>query len=347
MAPKSTKADEFIREQGGYVAPWEYERYAKRTGISDPYEAQGMPEANVMLTNIPGSAEAFVGRGGGRNAILLVPPAEYAARQGIPGITTVEDRYAAAPMAAKFEELPTDQVQSMKPYDRMLYEQQKLYGGIPKEEAIFARAKVLTDQMLNKMDAYTASRLDYGTLYRQNIQNVAKSFEEQEKTLTEGMKAQAKEETELEKWMNRQRILAELEKKKEQKADLTESDKQQKERLAGYAKAMALFNKHAGDQGQIENEDIKNQINDILEGSGNQPLQEQKYGRYFPGTNMKMWQADSTWKMPKMPGRATAGQARAAESSSPPVNLLSEGTSTTFKNGQVWTLKNGTPTRVK
>lgn len=126
-----------------------------------------------------------------------------------------------------------------------------------------------------------------------------------------------------------------------------EADKVQRERLAGYAKAMALFNKHAGDQGQIENEDIKNQINDILEGSGNQTLQEQKYGRYFPGTNFKLWQADSTWKMPKMPGRVNAGGPQPASPQGPPVNLLREGVHTRFRNNQVWTLRNGKPIQVE
>lgn len=126
-----------------------------------------------------------------------------------------------------------------------------------------------------------------------------------------------------------------------------EADKVQRERLAGYAKAMALFNKHAGDQGQIENEDIKNQINDILEGSGNQTLQEQKYGRYLPGTNFKLWQADSTWKMPKMPGRVNAGGPQPASPQGPPVNLLREGVHTRFRNNQVWTLRNGKPIQVE
>lgn len=126
-----------------------------------------------------------------------------------------------------------------------------------------------------------------------------------------------------------------------------EADKVQRERLAGYSKALALFNKHAGDQGQIENEDIKNQINDILEGSGNQTLQEQKYGRYLPGTNFKLWQADSTWKMPKMPGRVNAGGPQPASPQGPPVNLLREGVHTRFRNNQVWTLRNGKPIQVE
>ena len=368
MAPKTLTVSEWLKEpkqQGRYIAPAEWESlmrvseddpYAEyRINPADPYGGgkPSMRTSNTLLTNMPGSAQEFVGRNDTNKATLLMDPADYDQAQSAPDtalpdrITGVKNIYAPKPVPSMFNEESAENIKAMTPYDRMLYEQKKLYGGMPKEEAIFARAKFMTDKMISGMDAYTGSRIDYGTLYRENLKTVAKAIEEQEKTLIEGMKAQAKEETELEKWMNRQRILAELEKKKEQKSVLTESDKQQKERLAGYAKAMALFNKHAGDQGQIENEDIKNQINDILEGSGNQPLQEQKYGRYFPGTNMKMWQADSTWKMPKMPGRATAGQARAAESSSPPVNLLSEGTITTFKNGQVWTFKNGTPTRVK
>lgn len=38
---------------------------------------------------------------------------------------------------------------------------------------------------------------------------------------------------------------------------------------------------------------------------------------------------------------------KAPASDTPPVNLLSEGKQTAFKNGQVWTLKNGKPTKVK
>jgi hypothetical protein len=368
MAPKTLTVSEWLKEpkqQGRYIAPAEWESlmrvseddpYAEyRINPADPYGGgkPSMRTSNTLLTNMPGSAQEFVGRNDTNKAILLMDPADYDQAQSAPDtalpdrITGVKNIYAPKPVPSMFNEESAENIKAMTPYDRMLYEQKKLYGGMPKEEAIFARAKVLTDQMLNKMDAYTASRLDYGTLYRQNIQNVAKSFEEQEKTLIEGMKAQAKEETELEKWMNRQRILAELEKKKEQKADLTESDKQQKERLAGYSKALALFNNNAGGKGEISDEGIVDEINGILMGSGNVPLQKREYGRYLPGTNFKLWQADPAYTMPPMPGRVNAGGPQPASPQGPPVNLLREGVHTRFRNNQVWTLRNGKPIQVE
>lgn len=65
--------------------------------------------------------------------------------------------------------------------------------------------------------------------------------------------------------------------------------------------------------------------------------------------NMRM----TTWREAKEEVRKNLKASGVQEPSpqqaqnAPPVNLLKEGTSTTFKNGQVWTLKNGIPTRVK
>lgn len=126
-----------------------------------------------------------------------------------------------------------------------------------------------------------------------------------------------------------------------------EADKVQRERLAGYSKALALFNNNAGGKGEISDEGIVDEINGILMGSGNVPLQKREYGRYLPGTNFKLWQADPAYTMPPMPGRVNAGGPQPASPQGPPVNLLREGVHTRFRNNQVWTLRNGKPIQVE
>jgi len=56
------------------------------------------------------------------------------------------------------------------------------------------------------------------------------------------------------------------------------------------------------------------------------------------------WRAK--WKQ-QNPDAAPAATPAPTASSTPPVNLLTEGVATTFGNGQTWTLKNGKPERVK
>ena len=293
---------------------WQPENWRRVTKEGDKYHyAPLSPQyteqdrlSQKLLTDDPRIAEEFLGQGeNGRVAYLMTPsPAEYAAQQ---------EKYASG-----FREKSPEELKAMTPYDRLLYEQQKLYGGVPKIDAIFSKAKDLTESMLNRMDPYTAQRLDYGELYRKNLALVAKYFEDREKLLYEGLRAAQKEATELEKWQSRQRYLDEQARRREeeaqkreeqnrQKAAQAEYNRQQQERWAGYRKAMELFNKHAIN-GEIEDDEIRKTINDILTGSGNPPLQEKKYGRYLPFTKIKMWEADSGWRMPPAPGRASLSQ---------------------------------------